>query len=181
MSLGVHRDSRRKKGNAMAAGSSNGCPKVSSKSSGGLIKAMRKKKERSGWLWRRKRIEMGDERGYKRRILHVWLLRARKRSFVKLVGCCFLENHSMSRRAFIGGSRSSLRYRINGTRNETIFILIVAEFCGSFVYISKIILRNIFRLGLLRENFYGIFYPFSYCRLYRKHICWSHNWVNVNP
>lgn len=41
MSLGVHRNFLQK---AMAAGSSNGCLKVSSKSSGGSIKAMRKKR-----------------------------------------------------------------------------------------------------------------------------------------
>jgi len=56
----------------VAAGSSNGCPKVSSKSSGGSIKAGRKKRGRE--VGEHRAQKSGERRGeekHKRRILHV--------------------------------------------------------------------------------------------------------------
>lgn len=108
----------------MVAGSSNGCPKVSSKSSGGSIKAKGEKREY--WLrfarwkgWRRswRMRERGKERGggIKEEFCMSDYLE-RRRPFVTSRTLLPSKNHSTSWRAFIGGLRRDLRRDIASGR-----------------------------------------------------------------
>jgi len=126
----------------MAAGSSNEYPKVSSKSSGGSIKATKKKRKfqlaRGGR--ESKRAMRRASRGHKRRILHVWLLRAWKRPFVtsrtllprKIIWCPDASLSEGYVEIFVAISQ-------NGTKTETIFHKGV-KFC----VLEISILRDIF-------------------------------------
>jgi len=141
MSMEVHRGFHRKKENAMAAGSSNGYPKVSSKSSGGSIKAM-KKKESSSWLEAEEsRNEWWEGRGgVAQKKNFACLIRAWKRSFVtsrtllprKIIRCPDASLSEGYVEIFVAISQ-------NGTKTETIF-----HKGGKFCVLEISILRNIF-------------------------------------
>lgn len=69
-----------------------------------------------GWKFKETK-EMRGAEGYKRRILHVWLLRTEE-AFCNVQNVASSRNHSMSQRAFIGRPRRDLCYDIANKWNK---------------------------------------------------------------
>lgn len=69
-----------------------------------------------GWKFKETK-EMRGAEGYKRKILHVWLLRTEE-AFCNVQNVASSRNHSMSQRAFIGRPRRDLCYDIANKWNK---------------------------------------------------------------